>query len=665
MFRSDSFDAAQTSVRESDHSHRPWYSDWGNLAAAGLVVYVAVFALWMIFEWGSNRALTIVQETVFPPVMLLGVIFAWRMALFTSVPRRTRQAWAVIGGAFLLWCLADSIWGYYHVTGAEIPAVSLYDPAYLISSLALAIGVLMFPAAALVGRDRTRFWIDCGIIITGLAAITAYVIIDPANLQSATVNLVEIFVLVLYPVSHMLVLIAVFSILARRPDAGSVGVLLLLGVGLVIYAGTDFWWTFLEFRELYVPDALTYTSWLVAQALLVMSPQWHYDVINRRLPASEPGLFADQLRAIVPYAAAAFGIVIVGYAVMPEMLDRLGVAVVFLTALISLVIVRQLVTLRENSELRLHREMQRVEERFRALVENSSDMITVLDDDLQCTFQSPSSQEVVHRNPDEFLGTNWMDWVSEDDLDAMHSALSRVISGQSARETIEWTMTRPDGEITNLESIVSSELDNRAVSGIVLNSRDITDRKLLEARLTYQAYHDPLTGLFNRAMFFKTLRAQLAEDHRGIALLFLDIDNFKQVNDTFGHEAGDDVLRQIATRLESVVREDDMLSRLAGDEFTVLLNGVETADDALAAAHRVIDAVDHPLQINGHWLTVSPSVGVALAESSVTTSGELLRRSDLAMYVAKGQGPGRAMAYASWMDDPSHVSIPVGDRQPG
>ena len=654
MSSSDNLHHAQT-LTSTDQPVRSWYSDLGNLAVLGLVPYIVLFVLWIIFEWGGTRITGIVQELGFPPVMFLGVILAWRMARVSSVPKRTRQAWAVIGGAFLLWGVADSIWAYYHLTDTAIPSVSLFDPAYLGSSVALAIGVLMFPAARLIGRDRTRFWIDCGIIMTGLAALTAYIIVDPANLQSLTSTLGAL-VLMLYPLSHMLVLIAVFSILVRRPEAGSVGVLMLLGAGLVIYAGTDFWWTYLEFRGLYVSEAVTYTTWIVAQALLVASPQWHYDVVSRELPTSEPGAIAERVRNLVPFGSAVIGIVIISYAVLPEMLNRFGIAVVFLTALVTLLVARQVVTIRENGELRLRQAVRRTEERFRALVENSTDMITVLDTDLRCTFQSPASEEVIQRSPDEFMDTSLIDWVHEEDRDSVLEALQWVIKTGSGREIVEWRMQLPDGQIINLESIVSSELENPAVSGIVLNSRDVTERKRLEERLTHQAYHDPLTGLPNRAMFFDELREVLgSRSHGHRALLFIDIDDFKTINDTLGHEAGDEVLRQIASRLQSAVRDGDLLSRLAGDEFTILLRNVDTVDDAMAAATRIVNALNSPVMLDDLPLTISPSIGVAMDDDVIGSPGEFLRRSDLAMYAAKRRGPGHADLYEPWMEDPQFL----------
>lgn len=640
----------QASNPEASPSASSWYADWGNVLLAGLVVYVITFLLWITFEWGSERTVMLVREGGYPPVMLVGVVLAWRMARMKDIPDRTSQAWTVIGFAFLLWLAADSLWAYQHLTGVAVPALSLFDPAYLLSSLVLAAGILLFPAERLRGRDRTRFWIDCGIIITGLSALTAYIIVGPGYLEG-TSSTFEMLVLLAYPISHMLVLIVVFSIVVRRPDAGSAGVLMLLGAGLFLYAGTDFWWTFLEVRDRYVNDALTYATWMLAQALLVASPQRHYDIVSRGVPSEDRWHLASQARVFVPYLAAAIGLLVIGLALLPEIFDRIGVAVVFLTILVALIVARQILTMWENTELRLQQAVRRSEERFGALVEFSSDMIAVLDRHGRITFQSPSSRELVQREPDDFVGTKLLDWVQDGDREQVERTLSEVLSGRSARGKFEWRLPGADGRMMHLETIASSEVENPAVGGIVLNSRDVTERKHLEARLIHQAYHDPLTDLPNRSRFFEYLETGIAGVHErhGIALLFVDIDNFKLINDTHGHKSGDEVLRQIATRLQDGLRRGAVLSRLAGDEFTILLHNLRNMEEAEGIAERVLESLSETMTFNDSTFAISPSIGVAYTESPEIEADELLNQADLAMYSAKRSGPGCYASFEPWM----------------
>lgn len=640
--------------REAADSPTPWHHDWGNIVLAGLFAYVVVYVLWLTFEWGSERTFTIVRELAYPPVMLAGVVLAWRIARVGGVDRRIRRAWTVIGSAFLIWFSADLIWAYYHITGAPTPSPSPFDPAYLLSSLVLAAGVLMFPAAgSLTRQDRTRFWIDCGIIITGLSALTAYVIIGPGYLR-ASPGVLEASILLGYPISHMLVLVALFSIMVRRPGAGSVGVLMLLGAGLFLYAGSDFWWTYLEVRDIYAPGALTYGVWMIAQALLVASPQRHFDVINRNLPSSEPGQFAHRVRVVVPYLAAGIGLVIVAATALPEIMDRFGLIIVFLGALVTLIVARQIVTLRENDSLRVEQAMRQSEERFRALVEYSSDIVTVLDRDLRCRFQSPSTWEVLNRKPGEFLGTFLDDWIEDADRNQAQTAFGRIISGESSREKFEWRMNGGNGAMVYLETIVSSELNNPAVEGLVLNSRDVTERKHLEDRLTHLAYHDPLTNLPNRSMFFAEIDralAQISDKRGGLALLFVDLDNFKSVNDTFGHDAGDELLRQIASRLQHAVGPDDVLGRLAGDEFTILLTNPVIPSVASEMAEHLITLLRESVAFSGNAISITPSIGISWTDDPTIDPDELLRQADAAMYAAKRNGRNRAELFEPWMAD--------------
>jgi diguanylate cyclase (GGDEF)-like protein/PAS domain S-box-containing protein len=623
-----------------------WFRDWGNVLVVALAAYVAAFLLWVTFEWGSERTLMLVREAGYPPVMLIGVILAWRMALVAEIPRRTRQAWAVIGFAFLLWLAADSLWAYYHVTGVSVAVISLFDPAYLLSSLVLAAGILIFPAESLRGKDRTRFWIDCGIIITGLSALTAYIIVGPGYLERTSTALGTL-ILLAYPLSHMLVLIVLFSILVRRPDAGSVGVLMLLGAGLLIYAGTDFWWTYLEVRDRYVSEAVTYGTWMIAQALLVLSPQRHYEVLRQRTSSDDPWRTVRQARVFVPYFAAAVGLLIVGYAILPDMIDRIGLAVVFLTLLMALIIARQIVTIRENSELRLQRAVQRNEERFKALIEHSSDMVAVLDRNFRFLYRSPGAARSVSEMGVVEDSSLFVDLVAPEYVADVQRALETVTSTKTSTTAVEWQLNCPDGEPRYFETIISNRLHNPTVSGLVLNSRDITDRKRLESRLSQLAFYDPLTRLPNRTSFFDTLTLEMQQvtDEHGIGLMFVDIDNFKFVNDTYGHDVGDALLQEFSDRLLQSVRPGDVLSRLAGDEFTVMLPGLRNADEAGAVAERILQRMEQPFQIGEHEISVSSSVGIALTNDADADKDELLRRADMAMYAAKSERPGAAALF--------------------
>jgi diguanylate cyclase (GGDEF)-like protein len=182
------------------------------------------------------------------------------------------------------------------------------------------------------------------------------------------------------------------------------------------------------------------------------------------------------------------------------------------------------------------------------------------------------------------------------------------------------------------------------LAGLVgLLERDVAARRVLEARLTYQVYHDPLTGLANRRRFVDDTTAALgARTAPGsLAVLFLDVDDFKTVNDGLGHAAGDELLAAVAERIRSGLRETDLAARLGGDEFGVLLTGVSDTDHAVATATRLLASLDQPIEVTGLPITVGVSIGVALDTSDTSSVDDLLGQADVAMYRAKAQGKGR------------------------
>ena len=209
-------------------------------------------------------------------------------------------------------------------------------------------------------------------------------------------------------------------------------------------------------------------------------------------------------------------------------------------------------------------------------------------------------------------------------------------------------MSNPFGEWRQLQAHVTDLRDDRRVRGVVLNSRDITERIRLEEELSHQAFHDELTGLANRALFRDRLDHALARSERSrdpIVVLLLDLDWFKQVNDSLGHDAGDQLLREIAHRFERTMRPSDTMARLGGDEFAILLEG-SSEQEAAAIAGRLLDLLrSEPVQLGDRELVVGASIGIAVHPGGAGDSEELVRQADIAMYAAKDGGRGRCEVF--------------------
>jgi diguanylate cyclase (GGDEF)-like protein/PAS domain S-box-containing protein len=296
------------------------------------------------------------------------------------------------------------------------------------------------------------------------------------------------------------------------------------------------------------------------------------------------------------------------------------------------------------------------EARFGALVRHSSDMTTVIDAAGIVRYHSPSVARNLGISMVDLLDRPWRSFLHPDDSAAMDRVLDAAHE-RSRVQTINWRVRRADGSWLELETIASSLLHEPNIGGIVLNSRDVTDRRDLERRLYHQAFHDSLTGLPNRAGFMEATQRALADDPAGTAVLLLDLDGLKRVNDRLGHAAGDELLIAVGERMRSALREGDLAARLAGDEFAVLTCHLTDPSAATMVAERVAEAVEQPFTIGGRTLHTTASIGVAWATGATSTPDELLREADVAMYRAKADPARRVVSFEPGM----HVSAP-GDE---
>jgi diguanylate cyclase (GGDEF)-like protein/PAS domain S-box-containing protein len=296
--------------------------------------------------------------------------------------------------------------------------------------------------------------------------------------------------------------------------------------------------------------------------------------------------------------------------------------------------------------------LRRSEEWFRSLARNSFDVVTVSGAEGTIIYDSPAIERVLGYQPDDRLGHNVFDYIHPDDQRRARDILVRVLATPGVLVALEVRGRRGDGEWRWLEVGVTNLLDDPSVCGIVANQRDITERRAFQEQLTRQAYHDALTGLPNRALFQSRLEVALARAGRRlrtIAVLFVDLDRFKVINDSLGHERGDDLLVAVAGRLQEAIRDEDTVARMSGDEFTVLLEEVENEAEAAAVAQRVIDEIRRPIDLGGHQVFVGASVGIALSADGEDRAEDLLRDADLAMYRAKERGRSRYEIFETTM----------------
>ena len=302
----------------------------------------------------------------------------------------------------------------------------------------------------------------------------------------------------------------------------------------------------------------------------------------------------------------------------------------------------------------LHR--RQGEARFRSLVAHASDLITVLDGEGVVTYQSPSVERVLGYRSHEVEGRRFDRLLVESDRPLLAQLIALDGPGEAEGHTIECSVLHRDGTPLTFEVQHTDLLHDEHVHGIVLNSRDVSERKAFEEQLAHQAFHDPVTKLANRALFSDRVEHALMRSTRGIpeiAVMFIDLDDFKTVNDSLGHTAGDEVLQEVGRRLKIAVRPTDTVARFGGDEFAVLLDGVDGSSDAADAASRILRALELPIEIDGKNVVPRASVGICLVGEDLETpeATELLRNADVAMYMAKRDSKGSYRVFEPTMHE--------------
>jgi diguanylate cyclase (GGDEF)-like protein/PAS domain S-box-containing protein len=286
------------------------------------------------------------------------------------------------------------------------------------------------------------------------------------------------------------------------------------------------------------------------------------------------------------------------------------------------------------------------EARFRSLVQNSSDVTTVVDFEGRITYVSASVTAVFGIDPESLIGQSILEWVHPDDGPELILQLRAPSAEPVAPSLVKYRLSDAIATWRHVETAMTDMRDDPGVRGIVLNTRDVSERVALEEELRHRAWHDVVTGLANRALFTERVdhaRARSSRRPGSFAVLFLDLDDFKSINDTLGHATGDLVLRAVAEKLSACVRPDDTVARFGGDEFALLLEGAD-GEQAAAVCERILASLSDPIDVRGRLLEAQASIGMVLSDAAQGSEG-LLAAADAALYVAKARGKRRFEAF--------------------
>jgi diguanylate cyclase (GGDEF)-like protein/PAS domain S-box-containing protein len=568
--------------------------------------------------------------------LLCGAL-AIRTARAPHLPAATRRLWRL-----LTFAIGALLVGHFlTLVGPAGPPPLWFEIPFLSYYPLVLLAVLSLPALQ-SPTDRWRFWLDAfTVTVAGVIGIW-YVVLYPGA-TPVLQRPVDMAIALLYLLGDLVLLVVLATIWMRRRSLGpGMGIAFLAAAFVVDVAANILYALEVRSGTFSVGGPLS-GLWLLATGLLCLSATSYHDEKPSELGPPFP---LHEGPSLLPYIAILFGygLLIAGLAEYgSQPLAGLAAGALVLT---GIVVARQIAAVGDNMRLLAEATDRRSEIRFGALVAHSSDVISILEPEGRFAFVSPAVERVVGLTPGELVGTSFLELVHPGDRDKAQR-LFRDRS-EAASAPTGWRLRHTSGFWVFTENIVTNLLAEPAVGGLVVNTRDVSEKRRLERELTWQAFHDPLTRLPNRSVFLDRVTHALARRTRGgasLAVLFVDLDNFKLVNDTLGHVEGDRVLVSAADRLLACVRTEDTVARFGGDEFAVLIEEASTSQALEEVAQRVVAAFLPPFDLRGKETRVGASVGVAACGPGETPEG-LLRKADEAMYFAKANGKGRYEVFA-------------------
>jgi diguanylate cyclase (GGDEF)-like protein/PAS domain S-box-containing protein len=533
----------------------------------------------------------------------------------------------------------DLVWQVRSWLGAALPDVSVADIGWLGAYVALSVALLRM--LRLTHNRRGAFrdgLVDVAVIAVVVLLVEWEVSLETLVSDSSTPAFSRV-VWTLYPACDALVIALIVRVIAAQRRLSSV---------TVLFAAGALCWLLSDFAYLLIAQAAVLTAWLDAGwllgAVLMAAATWQRldQPIADTVPERQMGLGSITLGLLPLLVPGAIDVV----AWLGGSDENPAVLLAGTTLLVVLAFLRSVSLL--GSETQSRERLRSLERYARAVAANSSDAVVVLDENRLITNEAPQFAVLMGRPDLPTHGAAPVHFFSPVDPGQIEAAFARALLAPGQVFEEEFEGFRGDGRPIWIGTRIVNLLGDPDVAGLVVNIHDLTHRKAAERELAHQAFHDAMTGLPNRELFSDRVDQALRRDRRSRldpAVIYLDLDGFKSVNDSLGREVGDRVLCEVSRRLLNAVREGDAVTRLGADEFAVLIEqSGRPLDEAEEVTRRVLQALEVPVEVDGQLVTVSASVGIVVADAESTASS-LLRDADVAMSRAKASGKGRSVVY--------------------
>lgn len=613
--------------------------------ACVIVSGAAVLLCWGLLPLGlDDWATTVVLDVLNPLAQVPLFLLILPLVRSANRGRIERVGWVLLALAYVSNILADcaALTFEYQMLA---PYPSIADIGY-VAFYPLAFGGIVALSRARTSRfEGLRLLLDVATVVIAAAICVWSFLLAPA-IGGEALGPVETLLGIAYPTGSMLLLFGVSVAWLKNPANANRAWLPLLAIGLGWFFIADAGYAYLQRDGSYNAVSWPRAAYVVSYAFVAWGVRYAARSRGTASVANEevvrPGF------SLLPYIGAA-----VGYTFVIVNLGSTDPTVAAGGGILTAVVFgRQILAAREHARMSAAMASGRSEARFRSLVQHSSDAIVVVANSGRVTFATPSA-DLLFAREGGLIGQHILDTAWPESRPAFAQFLGDAVTAGSEVLQREVAVGAEGRSLKWLEVRATNLLDDPNVRGIVLNGRDVTARKDLEAQLTTLALTDVLTGLPNRALFHDRVSAALRRANwmrSPVSVMILDLDNFKVVNDTLGHPTGDRLLATVAVRLTATLGEGDTVARLGGDEFGILLEGRAATEDAQQLADRIRSSIAGPIVLEGREIFVSASIGVAPGSPAATVES-IIRDADLAMYSAKSREKGSQVVFVPNMRD--------------
>jgi diguanylate cyclase (GGDEF)-like protein/PAS domain S-box-containing protein len=622
---------------------------WVGRLFLGLTVYVAVGTVWMATGFGGERITHYVGLVSDSPANFIDLLITMAAARY-SPPGAPRKAWTwMSAGVFFYLCgsvLATASW----LRGID-PYPGPADIFFMSFYAALSVAAVYLIRAAAVRVPWAQLLLDATIFVVGFGAFFWFLVFRPTT-SGVDVDFLKQALTQAYAALDCLLLLMLGVLLLTGAGKGGgrrIPLLLVAGFATMFFA--DILWSLAKVRGYYLPGGLQDILYLWCYWPLTAAAR---EQLRATAAAAPPASnMSDALARSLPYAAMLTALLALAYVARGDIVGPSAVMTMIVFGLTLLMMLRQTVMLREDALTRERRAARVVEDRYASLIANASDVIIIVAADGALSFASRASERMLGLPSEEVTTKNLLHLWAGEDGERLKAFLADVAATPNGTVgPVELRVERGSARYV-LEVVGSNLTRDPAVNGLALNFRDISERKALEEQLRKLAFHDPLTLLANRNLFRDRVQHALTlaqRGHESVVVMFLDLDNFKNINDSLGHDAGDHLLQAVAQRLVKTTRSSDTVARLGGDEFAVLLEGNASTAEVESVAQSLIEALILPFVLNAIEVRVAASIGVAFSTFDIGTEA-LLSNADIAMYHAKSAGKNRFVTFEAGMQE--------------